>query len=595
MGWTWRALIHPLDRARTERAWRAALEHGVAYEHEYRLRRRDGAYRWILSRATPARDERGRVCKWYGADTDVHELHEARDALRLNEARFRVTLSNPDFVVWTQDTNLRYTWMHNPPPGYEAVNSLGQTDRELIVPKANGERLHRLKQRVLESGEDFAGEVSLTISGEVRHYEMRLHSFTNAEGEVVGLAGAAYDISARLRAEEELHRAQRFESIAVLAGGVAHDFNNLLTAVIANTSFVLSALPAQVPASLRGLLEGVVKAGESAAVLTRQLLAYAGKGRFRVAPLNLAELIESLAPLLRASLPRALRLELELEEDLPWIEADAQQVQQMVTNLVINAAEAIGERAGRVCLRVHARELAEADLQALGLAQGRPGTYLELQVEDDGPGMDAATLERAFEPFFSTKFKGRGLGLSAAQGIVRGHHGAIRASSHEGQGTRVLVYLPPMDTANAAPPAVERRSSAAAPAPAPSTGTVLFVDDEAPLREIAKLSLERAGYRVLLAEHGAAALELVRRGAQIDAIVLDMTMPVLDGVETAARLREMQVAAPIIASSGYSETEILARFNAWSPLVLRKPYRPAELVEKVRAALGGDTSAASPG
>jgi PAS domain S-box-containing protein len=600
IGWAWDAAVHPRDRERTVRVWSQSVERGESYQNEYRLRRHDGTYRWMLSRAAPIRDEQGKISRWYGGDTDVDELHEAREALRQSEARFRLTLQGGDFIVWTQDLALRYTWVYNAAPGYESERALGKTDLDILKSGDDAQRLTVLKRQVLESGVPFVGEVPLTIARELRHYAMRITPLADAEGEIVGLSGAAYDITTRLRTEEALRKAQRFESIGVLAGGVAHDFNNLLTAIIGNATFALSALPAREESRLTTMLQGIVSAGESAAVLTQQLLAYAGKGRYQVGPADLGELRESLFPLLRASVPRSIACEYEAEEGLPLVEADLRQVQQLLTNLVINAVEAIGDASGRVRLTMRAVELSTQELSRLhldGEGAREAGAYVEIEVADDGPGMPPSILERAFEPFFSTKFLGRGLGLSAAQGIVRAHRGAIRAASEEGRGTRVSVYLPALAPSiqvsqlapiTHAPPAHAERIG----------GTVLFVDDEEALRGIAELALTAAGFRVLLAEDGEQALEVVaeERGA-IDVIVLDMTMPRLGGVETAERLRSQHVTIPIIASSGYSEAETAFRFGPAAPRVLRKPYRPAELIDKVRstilAAKGGDRLSAT--
>ncbi|MFT3927187.1 MAG: PAS domain-containing protein [Myxococcales bacterium] len=585
-GWHWDECIHPQDLARVVQRWKEAAEAGESYELEYRLRRHDGDYRWFLSRAIPSRDSDGRVTRWYGADTDVHELHEAREALRMSEARFRLALGDRAFIAWTQDAHLRYTWVYNPAAGYEPERSIGRTDFDVLDMRGDAERLVAIKRSVLETGESFSGQVPLMIKGEQRYYEMRLNSLLDGAGEVTGLAGAAYDITDRKRSEELLLSAQKYESIAQLAGGVAHDFNNLLTGIIGNADYVLGKLPSSTPTSLRVALTRVIDSGESAAELTQQLLAYAGKGRFHVQPTDLRRLKDSLSGLVRASVPSGVRVEYDVPSDLPLVRADENQLQQMLTNLLLNAIEAIGDHHGVVHMVMRAVTLDAASASTLDVPDASDGSYVQIEVRDDGPGMPEETLQRAFEPFFSTKFIGRGLGLSAAQGIAHAHGGGIVAHSKPGDGATILVTLPALrEPALRASAPVTRTDTVERPFAFPGAG-VLFVDDEAQLREIGRLSLTEAGYRVFIAENGAEALEIMARiHEQIDVIVLDMTMPVMGGAEAARSLRKERVGVPIVASSGYSESETLERFGDIAPLFLRKPYRPNELLAVVASAL----------
>jgi CheY-like chemotaxis protein len=266
------------------------------------------------------------------------------------------------------------------------------------------------------------------------------------------------------------------------------------------------------------------------------------------------------------------------------VKADANQLQQLISNLLTNGVEAVGSGPGRVHLSLKVVALDESSARAFDVQHPASAEYVQIEVRDDGVGMDRETLRRAFEPFFSTKFVGRGLGLSAAQGIARAHGGGIVAESQAGQGTIITVTLPCFaEAAAAAPVAVAR---ATPPARAQTEAGVLFVDDEPSLREISKLALSDAGYNVWLAKNGLDALEIVRaHGEGIDVIVLDMTMPVMGGAEAARQLHLEQVTIPIIASSGYSEVETLERFGGVAPLFLPKPYRPDDLLAKVALAL----------
>jgi signal transduction histidine kinase len=313
------------------------------------------------------------------------------------------------------------------------------------------------------------------------------------------------DITDLKRAEEErrqleaqIQHTQRLESLGVLAGGIAHDFNNLLTVILGNTDLALRDTPPGSPA--REMLSEVKSAASRASVLTNQMLAYSGRGAFVVGTLELSRLVEEMGQLLHVSLPDKVQLELDLAADLPAIEADASQVHQIVMNLVTNAAEAIGDESGVITVHTCMLEADRACLAEARLVEELPeGPYVCLQVSDTGCGMDAETQAKLFDPFFTTKFVGRGLGLAAVHGIVRGHRGAIRVRSEVGKGTTVTVLLP--YSAEAAAVTAEPLAGQSAD-PLPPAGTVLVVEDEPGVRDLAKTMLERAGFVVLTAGDG---------------------------------------------------------------------------------------------
>jgi len=348
--------------------------------------------------------------------------------------------------------------------------------------------------------------------------------------------------------------------------------------VSANLSIMSSNFPEDSPA--RELVKGLQRASERAAKLTKQMLAYSGHGRFFIESLDLSEQVLQIVALLQASVPKNVDLRLALAERPPAIEADASQIQQIVMNLTINAAEAIPPEGGWVEVSTDERTV---DAGAIpNVAGGEvlwPGRYVVLTVADNGCGMDAATQSRIFDPFFTTKFTGRGLGLAAVLGIARGHQGAIHVESAPGQGAVFQVYLP----AAAAP----REPVGAPPAREFSgTGKVLVVDDEEMVRRIARLALERAGYTVLLAGDGEQAVEIFRREAgEVRLVALDMTMPGMSGEEALRQLREIRREVPVIISSGYSEEEAFQRFGNSIDGFLHKPYGIPELARAVQAAL----------
>ncbi|HWQ56526.1 MAG TPA: PAS domain S-box protein [Bryobacteraceae bacterium] len=383
------------------------------------------------------------------------------------------------------------------------------------------------------------------------------------------------DLTERKRIEAQFREAQKMESIAVLAGGIAHDFNNILTGILGNASLLLESMhPFDAD---RVYLEGLISAGERAADLTRQLLAYAGKGRFVLSRLDLSTEVSGMLGLLRASLPATARIETELPPGLPDIEADSGQIQQVLMNLVLNAAEALEGRPGQIHIRTFARAVEE-----MGGGGLSPGIYAALEVRDTGCGMDAATLERIYEPFFTTKFTGRGLGLPAVHGIVKAQKGVIQVSSEPGKGSVFTLFFP---AAHAEAPRRVEWAGAAEPANPRRPEIVLVVDDEESVRQVAQAALERHGYTVLLANDGPDAIEVFRQmHDRISVIVLDATMPRMSGEETLREIKRIRPDVGVLLSSGYSHQEAERRFRGHELAgFIGKPYTAAALAEKVKA------------
>ncbi|HMC62107.1 MAG TPA: ATP-binding protein, partial [Candidatus Solibacter sp.] len=372
------------------------------------------------------------------------------------------------------------------------------------------------------------------------------------------------DVTEQRRSEQDLQQAQKMEGIGVLAGGIAHDFNNLLTGIMMSLSFARTSLPKDNPAY--PMVEIAEQSSARAAELVAQLLAYAGKGKFAITRFDFSALISEMLPLIAASIPRTVELKLALTPGLPWIEADASQIRQIVMNLIINGAEAIGAEGGTV--RV-----------STGVSVAGKDVFME--VKDSGSGMSETTMEKMFDPFFTTKFTGRGLGLAAVSGIVRGHKGKMQVDSIRGRGTTFTVSFP------AVPAGVARPVDPPKSTIPEGTGTILVVDDESALRKMAGIILENSGYSVLAAKDGREAVEIFRQNTpNIAAVLLDMTMPVMGGREAFRLIRDIQPGVPVIMSSGYSET--FAREELGGDVVagfIQKPYSAARLVESIQAAL----------
>ncbi|MBI3884381.1 MAG: transporter substrate-binding domain-containing protein [Opitutae bacterium] len=403
------------------------------------------------------------------------------------------------------------------------------------------------------------------------------------------ITGTHSDITDRKRAEAETARlqskmleTQKLESLGVLAGGIAHDFNNLLTVILGNTALV--RLDARLAPESTGRLDNILAASHRAADLCRQLLAYAGKASFAPSRVHLNAVVEETTRLLELSLPRTAVLEFALAAPLPAIEADLSQIRQVVMNLVLNAAEALGGQPGKIRLETQPTRLAAEELSgAQLLAATGDGEYVRLEIADTGGGMTPDVLEKIFDPFFSTKFAGRGLGLAAVLGIVRSHQGALKVTSAAGRGTVFRVYFPALAGAPAEPPRLPPPAAAARPRPG---GAVLVVDDETPVRELVTEVLRAGGYDPVSAADGQTAIEIFR--AQPDrfvCVLIDLTMPGLDGPRTLGELRKLRPGVVGIIMSGYSEQDARVALTACgADDFIQKPFTPELLFARLAAA-----------
>ncbi len=509
--------------------------------------------------------------------------------LEHSEARLRQVLERmPALLIAFDEDRVVALWNQECErvTGYAADEIVGNPNAaELIYP--DPEHLRSVRAEADARGRTYRDwEVTLTA----RDGTPRVVSWSNISAGIPIPGWASWeigiDVTERKRAarerqemQEQLLQSQKLESLGLLAGGISHDFNNLLTAILGNASLALEALPAKGPA--RVALEAVVLASQRASLLTQQLLAYAGKGSFETRPIDLSEHVREIGSLLQAAVPKKISLRFDLGSDLPAVLADPSQMQQLVMNLVINGAEACGDEPGTVMVRTDIREVDEHYAKSLQPQGGlEPGTYLCLEVQDDGRGMDEATQARVFDPFFSTKFTGRGLGLSAALGIVRSHSGCILVYSTPGEGSVFKVLLPACDEAP------DRET----PAPAEGlggSGVILVVDDEPMICKLAVRVLTDLGYHVLTAADGEEAIEVFReRGAEIDCVLLDMTMPRMDGAETYEVIRRMRPDVIAILSSGYNEVAATQRFVGRGLAgFLQKPYSARDLGKKVQEVL----------
>jgi PAS domain S-box-containing protein len=385
------------------------------------------------------------------------------------------------------------------------------------------------------------------------------------------------DISERKRAEEALRQAQRLESLGVLAGGIAHDFNNLLTAVIGHLHLARSRAATD-PTRAIGHLDTMEQALLRAADLTRQMLAYSGRGSFMIEPLDLGRVVRELEELLRVSIAKGVRLTSVIEPGIPAVEADRGQVHQVLMNLVTNASEAVGDAGGTITLSVRRRDLDAAWVRTELAGQAiEPGPYVAIEVRDTGQGMSSEVQGRIFDPFFSTKASGRGLGLSALLGILKAHRAGVRIQSAVGLGTSFEVVFPASSKPAVAPPE---------PAPAHRRSVVargaltLLVDDEDLVRSSVRAVLENLGFSVLEAHDGREGVRLLAANAErIAWVLMDLTMAGLDGHAAFLEMQKIAPGIPVVLSSGWAEAEVSQRFAERRPAAfLAKPFTRHDLL-----------------
>jgi PAS domain S-box-containing protein len=505
----------------------------------------------------------------------LFERVRLEEQLAESKARLMALVNSALDPILLLDEDLRIT-MFNP-----AAEQLFETKAAEATGKPIGRYIPGVEERL---GEAESGEPARFDARGLSHAgkspELELSAARMDAGGRRFVSVIARDVTRRRELERLLLQKDKLESLGLLAGGIAHDFNNLLVGIMGNASLALETISSNNPA--RAMLKDVVLASETAGNLTRQLLAYAGKGRFIIEPVDLSDLVRQISNLLQTSIPKSVQLRLELMDGLPSFEADITQIQQLIMNLVINGAEAIEDAHGTVLITTGVQHVDEDYIAtALTSAQISPGNYVNLQVHDNGAGMSQETLDRIFDPFFTTKFTGRGLGLAAVLGIVRGHNGAVKVYSTVGQGTTFKVLFPASDQQ------AQKRQPHATVQHSQEGETVMVVDDEQIVRRTAKAMLERYGYSVVLAENGKEAVELFNvLSDKIDVVLLDMTMPVMGGEETFRQLKMLRGDVRVILSSGYNEVEAIRRFTGKGLAgFMQKPYSALTLTEKVRAVL----------
>lgn len=518
---------------------------------------------------------------------EIAERMRTEEALQRSEQRYRTVISATTSVVIIANAAGEFG---EPQPAWEGFTGQRWPDYSGLrwidaIEAADRERFRRSWLIAVTAGNVFENEARVVspASSKPRSCLFRAAPIRHTGAIVLEWVITATDVEERRRFEEQIRQTQKLEHLGLLAGGVAHDFNNLLVGILGNASLALETISSNNPAA--NLLQDVIAAGETAAHLTRQLLAYAGKGRFIIEPLDLSDLVRQISALVQASISKSVHLRHDLAPGLPCVDGDAAQLQQLMMNLIINGAEAIGEgRSGAVLVTTAVQEIDEHYIRSvLAPSEVTPGQYVSLEVHDTGSGMSPEVMEKIFDPFFSTKFSGRGLGLAAVLGIVRGHRGALKVYSIQGKGTTFKVLFP----ASSATAPLKREE--AGPSYRASGQMVLVADDEVIVRQAAKNMLERHGYIVVLADNGKEAVDLFRvLGDKVSVVLLDMTMPVMGGEEAFRELRQLRSDVRVVLTSGYNEVEAVRRFTGKGLAgFIQKPFSSARLVDKLRSVVEG--------
>ncbi len=553
----------------------------------------------FLTRLVPEFAPDGTVAAVVGVSVDVTAQAAVERALRESEERYRAVVEDQTEIVCRFRPDGTITFINDVYCrmfGKRADQLIGFRWQPLVFPEDRPHIESRLAEMAPNTPVVRIENRVFDKSGRVRWMEFVNRGFYTPAGELVEVQAVGRDVTDRraaedarreleadLRAREQQQRyerqlvqSQKLESLGVLAGGIAHDFNNLLTGMLGYASLCRMRLPPDDPISED--LKRIERAAQRAAELCQQMLAYAGRGQFVVRPIDLNALTQEMTQLLATVLSKKAVLKYNLAVGLPAVQADATQVRQVVMNLITNASDAIGERSGVITLSTglidaDARYLAE--IQADGLA---PGRYVYLEVSDTGCGMTDEVRAKIFDPFYTTKFTGRGLGLAAVLGIIRGHKGAIKVYTQPGRGSTFKVLFPALNGPDEAP-----RAEAAAPARDGRGRRVLVVDDEEDVRVFARKVLELVGFSVTIAADGRAGVEAFAVDpAGFAVVLLDLTMPRLGGADAYRELRRHRSDVRVVLTSGFAAEEALSGF-AGKGLAgfLRKPFRTDELLATV--------------
>ncbi len=537
------------------------------------------------------RNDVGDVEAIVGTAIDITKLKLSESKLREQQNFFRQVIDiNPSFI-FAKNRDGRFTLVNRAVAnayGTTVEDLIGKTDADFSASEKEVEHFREDDLEVMDKlQEKFIPEEKITdANGNLHWLQTVKRPIIGKDGIANQVLGVATDITERKKAENErrkletqLRHAQKLESLGILAGGIAHDFNNLLMGILGNASLAL--LDMEDSPGAVGYVEKIRCASERAADLTNQLLAYSGRGAFSVEPASISKVVLEMGKLLSAAISKNAYINYDCQEELPLIEVDKAQLQQVVMNLITNASDAVEATGGTINIQTGVIDINETE--AVTDYYGKvvsPGSYVYLEVVDNGSGIREEDKAKVFDPFFSTKFVGRGLGLAAVIGIIRGHSGAIQMFDTPGGGTTFKVLFPKLSDATTLNKEVVDSDQQLS---RNYDGTILVIDDESDVRDVVTSMLEYHGYQVLVAGDGVTGITLFKKYSRtISLVLLDMTMPRLSGEEVFEQLREISPDIRILFSSGYSANEQEHTINkAENVSFIQKPYQTGALIKAI--------------
>ena len=575
-----RVHIHPEDRPRFDQQWQDLLEGKDPVNFDpFRYADIWGNYHWkrfITRNMLDDPDIRGFIL----SSSDITDLIETMDALRLTEQRIRVALNGADIAVFNLDLAGQFTWVFNPLFGHTVEFLMGKTGDDLFPPHC-AERFDAMRRRVIAEGGNVTDELDYLEDGERHILSVQMERLVDPNGRVVGVVGSAADITRLRTGYEKVQSAHRMEAIGKLTGGIAHDFNNLLAVIVGNLELLKDHVSAN--PELSHFVDLALGAADRGAGLTRSLLAFARKQSLDISLVDPNRVLAEIAELMRRSLPPTIRLVFDAAPTVWPCRADPGQLQNAIINLVVNSRDAMPD-GGTITISTSNTRLDRDEDRSLP-ADVETADYVLICVADNGTGMTPDVLEHVFEPFFTTKpvGVGSGLGLPMVYGFAKQIGGHLTLDSAPGKGTRVCFYLPRERAAVRA----LARGPERGPLPPVRGATILVVDNNEDIRTLTAALLRRSGYRIVEAESGAAAIDRLRSDESIALLITDMLLgPGPNGMEVIHQARALHPDLPVVLMSGYTETSEANRLARPPDMpLLRKPFRRQELEAMVNEAL----------